>query len=123
MRYGVVDAVAEPASHAGGAGRQHLGVGRHPHRTGASDRAVLALGIRKLVVICPALIAEVEEVLVRRPRLRKWIAPDVAERYVETLRVLADVVPDPAGVSRRPRVTSMTTTSSPSPKNTKLTTS
>jgi putative PIN family toxin of toxin-antitoxin system len=49
-------------------------------------------------VICPALIAEVEEVLIQRPRMRKWIALDVAERYVETLRVLADIVSDPVEV-------------------------
>jgi len=48
------------------------------------------------VVICPALIAEVEEVLTQRPRMRKWIALDVAEHFVETIRVLADLVPDPA---------------------------
>jgi len=55
------------------------------------------------VVICPELIAEVEEVLTQRPRMRKWIALDVAERFVETLRVLADVVPDPAEVEATTR--------------------
>jgi putative PIN family toxin of toxin-antitoxin system len=55
------------------------------------------------VVICPELIAEVEEVLTRRPRMRKWIALDVAERFVETLRVLADVVPDPVEVEATTR--------------------
>ena len=55
------------------------------------------------VVICPALIAEVEEVLTQRPRMRKWIALDVAQHFVETLRVLADVVPDPAEVEAATR--------------------
>ncbi|MEZ5376808.1 MAG: putative toxin-antitoxin system toxin component, PIN family [Acidimicrobiales bacterium] len=47
------------------------------------------------VVICPELIAEVEDVLTQRPMMRKWIPLDVAERFVEALQVVADVVPDP----------------------------
>lgn len=35
--------------------------------------------------------------------MRKWIALDVAEHFVETLRVLADVVPDPAEVEATTR--------------------
>ncbi len=35
--------------------------------------------------------------------MRKWIALDVAERYIEALRVLADVVPDPAEVESTTR--------------------
>jgi len=42
-------------------------------------------------------------VLTRRPRMRKWIDLDVAERYVETLQVLADVVPDPGIVAAATR--------------------
>jgi putative PIN family toxin of toxin-antitoxin system len=70
-------------------------------RTGPAHRIVqswLAGSGAFDVVICPALIAEVEEVLIQRPRMRKWIALDVAERYVETLRVLADIVSDPVEV-------------------------
>ncbi|MEQ8718077.1 MAG: putative toxin-antitoxin system toxin component, PIN family [Acidimicrobiales bacterium] len=81
-----------------------MGVGCDPNGPGVSDRAVLALGIRKLRGrLCPALIAEVEEVLTQRSRMRKWIALDVAEHFVETLRVLADVVPDPAEVEATTR--------------------
>ena len=75
-------------------------------RTGPAYRIVqswLSGSARFEVVICPALIAEVEQVLTQRPRLRKWIALDVAERYVETLRVLADVVRDPAEVEATTR--------------------
>lgn len=75
-------------------------------RTGPAHRIVqswLSASGSFEVVICPALIAEVEEVLTRRPRMRKWIALDVAERFVETLRVLADVVPDPAEVEATTR--------------------
>ena len=55
------------------------------------------------VVLCAALIAEVTDVLTQRPRMRRWIPLDVAERYVETLRVLADLVPDPAVVESTTR--------------------
>ncbi len=75
-------------------------------RTGPAHRIVqawLAGSSSFDVVICPALIAEVEEVLTQRPRLRRWIALDVAENFVETVRVLADVVPDPAEVESTTR--------------------
>lgn len=75
-------------------------------RTGPAHRIVqawLAGSAAFDVVICPALIAEVEDVLTRRPRVRKLIALDVAEHFVETLRVLADVVPDPAEVEATTR--------------------
>jgi hypothetical protein len=70
-------------------------------RTGPAHRIVQAwlTGSATFdVILCPALIAEVADVLTQRPRMRKWIDLDVAERYVETLRVLADVVADPAVV-------------------------
>jgi len=75
-------------------------------RTGPAHRIVqawLAGSASFDVVICPALIAEVDDVLTRRPRMRKWIALDVAERYVGTLQVLAGVVPDPAEVEATTR--------------------
>lgn len=50
------------------------------------------------VIICHTLIAEVADVLTARPRMRKWIPLEVAERYVETIQVLADVVEDPAAI-------------------------
>jgi putative PIN family toxin of toxin-antitoxin system len=75
-------------------------------RTGPAHRIVqawLAGSAAFEVVICPTLIAEVDDVLTQRPRMRKWIALDVAERYVETLRVLADVVSDPVEVEATTR--------------------
>lgn len=47
------------------------------------------------VVVCPALLAEVEDVL-GRPRIQKRIEPATAQLYLATLRRIADVVPDPA---------------------------
>ena len=38
------------------------------------------------VILCPTLIAEAAEVLIRRPRMRKWIDLAVAERWIGTLR-------------------------------------
>jgi putative PIN family toxin of toxin-antitoxin system len=75
-------------------------------RTGPAHRIVqswLAGSASFEVVICPALIEELEEVLTQRQRMRKWIALDVAEHFVETLRVLADVVPDPVEVEATTR--------------------
>jgi len=37
----------------------------------------------------------VRAVLIERGRLRRWISLDAAQRYVETLTVVADVRPDP----------------------------
>ncbi len=55
------------------------------------------------VILCPRLIGEVGDVLTLRPRMRKWIDLDVAERYVDTLRVLGDVFPDPTVVESATR--------------------
>jgi len=54
------------------------------------------------LVICDRLLGEVRSVLIERPRLRKWIPLETAERYITTLTVVADVVPDPAS---RPALT------------------
>ena len=48
------------------------------------------------LVICGRLLGEVRSVLIERPRLRKWISLEAAERYIGTLTAAADVVPDPA---------------------------
>jgi uncharacterized protein len=75
-------------------------------RTGPAHRIVqawLAASATFDVVLCPALIAEVADVLTRRPRMRKWISLDVAERYVATIRALADLVPDPEVVESTTR--------------------
>jgi len=49
------------------------------------------------VVICPALLAEVEDVL-GRPRLRKRVDPGLAQLYMDTVRRIANVVADPTSV-------------------------
>ncbi len=53
--------------------------------------------------MCPELIAEVADVLTRRPRMRKWINLNVAQRYIKTIRGLAEVVPNPAVVKQETR--------------------
>ena len=50
------------------------------------------------VVMCPALLAEIDEVLTGRERLRRWIELGLAERFVDTVRTLVDLVADPAEV-------------------------
>jgi putative PIN family toxin of toxin-antitoxin system len=54
------------------------------------------------LVICPRLLAEVAEVL-DRPRLRRWITSDIAARFVETIRLAADLVEDPVDVAAATR--------------------
>lgn len=48
------------------------------------------------LVTCDQLLGEVRSVLTERPRLRKWISMEAAERYLGTLATIADVRPDPA---------------------------
>ena len=50
------------------------------------------------VVMCPALLAEVDEVLTGRERLRRWIELRLAEQFVDTVRTLVDLVADPVEV-------------------------
>ena len=47
------------------------------------------------LVVCPMLIEEVADVLTTRPRLRKWIDLDLAREYIEVLRGIQPVAPDP----------------------------
>lgn len=54
------------------------------------------------VMICPALLAEVEDVL-GRPRLRKRVDPELSQLYVATVRRIADVVTDPAAIEATTR--------------------
>lgn len=49
------------------------------------------------VCLCPALLAEIEDVLAR-PRLRKRIPAEVGEAFVDDLVMLLDVVSDPSRV-------------------------
>lgn len=54
------------------------------------------------VVICPAVLAEVEEVL-RRPRLQKRIEPELADLYLATVRRIAHLVDDPVPIATATR--------------------
>jgi len=54
------------------------------------------------VVICPALLAEVEDVF-DRPRLRKRVEPELAQLYMATVRRIADTVLDPAPIEAATR--------------------
>lgn len=54
------------------------------------------------VVTCPALVAEVEDV-VDRPRLRKRVDPELAQLYMATIRCIADVVANPAPIEATTR--------------------
>jgi uncharacterized protein len=54
------------------------------------------------VVICPAVLAEVEEVL-RRPRLQKRIEPELADLYLATVRRIVHLVDDPVSMAAATR--------------------
>lgn len=54
------------------------------------------------VVVCPALLAEVEDVL-NRPRLQKWVAPGLADLFMATIRRTSDVVADPVEIEAETR--------------------
>lgn len=54
------------------------------------------------VVICPTLLGEVEDVLNRR-RLRKWVAPGVADLFMATIRRTGHVVPNPVDIEAETR--------------------
>ena len=66
-------------------------------RSGSSHRIVQRWlrGGSFEVVMCPALLAEIDDVLTGRERLRRWIDLGLAERFVDTLRTLVDLVDDP----------------------------
>ena len=69
-------------------------------RTGPAHRVIQAWLERHAfeLVICPRLLTEVREVLMERPRMRRWIDRSTAARYVETIGTAADVVPDPDAI-------------------------
>jgi len=54
------------------------------------------------VVMCPALLAEVEDVL-GRPRIQKRVKPELAGLYLATIQRLAELVPDPKSISSHTR--------------------
>jgi len=49
------------------------------------------------VVICPAVLTEVEEVL-GRPRRQKRIEPELAQLFLATIRRIAALVDDPSSI-------------------------
>jgi putative PIN family toxin of toxin-antitoxin system len=66
-------------------------------QSGASHRIVQHL-IRENsdeLIICDEILSEIRDVLVSRPRLRKWISLDDAKRYVEMLQLHLNFVPNP----------------------------
>jgi uncharacterized protein len=55
------------------------------------------------IVMCPALLGEIREVLTTRPRLRKWISLETATFFVDTIETLVDLVDDPNEVHTETR--------------------
>ena len=73
---------------------------------GASHRIVMSwlAGVAEFeLVMCPALLAEVREVLTARPRLRRWITLDDATQFVDAIATLVDLVDDPGPISAETR--------------------
>ena len=66
-------------------------------QNGASYQILQRLFLSSSVelIICNEILAELRDVLTSRPRLRKWIAFDDAERYLEMLQIRFDFVRDP----------------------------
>jgi putative PIN family toxin of toxin-antitoxin system len=67
-------------------------------QSGASHRIVQRL-IRENsdeLIICDEILSEIRDVLLSRPRLRKWISLDDAKRYVEMLQLRFNFVLNPA---------------------------
>jgi putative PIN family toxin of toxin-antitoxin system len=66
-------------------------------RSGVPARLVeLWLDAEFELVVCPALLGEVERTLVR-PKFRSRLQPDEVERFLGLLREGAELVPDPEG--------------------------
>lgn len=55
------------------------------------------------LVMCPALLAEIRDVLTTRPRLRKWISLETATLFVDTIATLVDLVADPVAIDAETR--------------------
>jgi putative PIN family toxin of toxin-antitoxin system len=73
---------------------------------GASYRIVqswLAGGASFEVVMCPALLDEIREVLTDRPRLRKWISLETATLFTDTIGTLVDLVDNPEQIDTETR--------------------
>jgi putative PIN family toxin of toxin-antitoxin system len=73
---------------------------------GASHRIVMSWleGAAEFeLVVCPALLAEVREVLTARPRLRRWITLEDATQFVDAIAAIVDLVDDPVHISAATR--------------------
>ena len=69
-------------------------------QSGASHRIVQHL-IRDNtdeLIICEEILTEIRDVLVTRPRLRKWISVDDAEIFIEMLKLRFNFVANPADI-------------------------
>ena len=47
------------------------------------------------LVVCQRLLGEVDHVLTKRPRFRRWITVPAAHLYLARLATAADIEPDP----------------------------
>jgi putative PIN family toxin of toxin-antitoxin system len=47
------------------------------------------------VVVCVGVVAELRDVLLTRPRMRRWIDVETAEAYIVSIEELAEALPDP----------------------------
>lgn len=47
------------------------------------------------IVMCLELYDEISEVLTQREKIRRWISLDAAEKYLESIRLLIDLAPNP----------------------------
>jgi putative PIN family toxin of toxin-antitoxin system len=63
----------------------------------------LAGGASFEVVMCPALLDEIREVLTDRPRLRKWISLETATLFTDTIGTLVDLVDNPEQIDTETR--------------------
>ncbi len=53
--------------------------------------------------MCPELLGEIREVLITRPRLRKWISLENATLFVDTIEAVVDLVNDPDEIQTETR--------------------
>lgn len=69
-------------------------------QSGASHRIVQYLVQENSdeLIICDEILSEIRDVLVTRPRLRKWISLDDAKRYIEMLQLQFNFVTNPADI-------------------------
>lgn len=68
--------------------------------TGTCGQLVDAVDDSDIVAVtCPRLLQELEQVLMR-PKLRRYLIPEEAVAYCETIRARSEHYPDPANVPR-----------------------